>query len=98
MFLSLVIAFNIKTILLPFKWLLKTDHKMKIMKPQIVLSLSGILILISLGGCATGDPVYIEPVGWGYRPRPIFFYEQPGGPEFVRPELGPEFAPPPPPP
>lgn len=67
------------------------------MKPRITLTLYGVLILISLGGCASGDPVYIEPVGWGFRPRPIFLYEQPGEPDFVQPLLGPEFAPPPPP-
>ena len=68
------------------------------MKPQIALTLTRILIAISLGGCASGDPVYVEPVGWGFRPRPIIFYEPPGGPEFTQPPLGPEFAPPPPPP
>jgi hypothetical protein len=67
-------------------------------KPQIALTLTGILITISLGGCASGDPVYIEPVGWGFRPRPIIFYEPPGGPEFAQPPFGPDFAPPPPPP
>ena len=68
------------------------------MKPRIVLTLYGLLILISLGGCASGDPVYIEPVGWGFRPRPVFVYEPPGEPGFIQPMPEPEFAPPPPPP
>jgi len=66
------------------------------MKTQVVFTLSGILILISLGGCASGDPVYIEPVGWGFRHRPVFFYDPPADPDFVQPALGPEFVPPPP--
>jgi len=68
------------------------------MKTQIKLFFSGILILISLGGCASGDPVYMEPIGWSFRPRPDFFYEPPGGSDFAQPPLGPEFMQPPPPP
>lgn len=76
----------------------KTHIKIKLIKPQTAFTFYGILILIFLGGCASGDPIYIEPVGWGFRPRPLFIYEPPGGPDFVQPMLGPEFAPPPPPP
>lgn len=65
------------------------------MKPQTALTLFGISILTSLGGCASGDPVYVEPLDWRFRPRPIFLYEQPDGPEFAPPPLAPEFVPPP---
>ena len=68
------------------------------MKLHVVFTLSGILFLISLGGCASGDPVYIEPVGWGFRHRPVFIYEPPVEPNYVQTPLGPAFAAPPPPP
>ena len=65
------------------------------MTSQFTFTLSGILILISLGGCASGDTVYVEPVGWGFRHRPVFIYEPPDGPDVVQTPLGPEYLQPP---
>ena len=67
------------------------------MKSQFTFTLSGILILISLGGCASGDTVYVEREGWGFRHRPVFIYEPPDGPDVVQTPLGPEYVQPPPP-
>jgi len=63
MFFSQVIAFNNESYYSQSNSFKKTVSKIKVMKPQIVFTLSGMMILISLGGCASGDPVYIEPVG-----------------------------------
>ena len=96
-YLKGAIASNISSILIPFKLLLKKlVEKINIMKSQFTFTLSGILILISLGGCASGDTVYVEPVGWGFRHRPVFIYEPPDGPDVVQTPLGPEYLQPPP--
>lgn len=71
-------------------------EKIIIMKSQFTFTLSGILILISLGGCASGDTVYVEREGWGFRHRPVVIYEPPDGPDVVQTPLGPEYLQPPP--
>jgi hypothetical protein len=56
-----------------------------------------LMILISMAGCTSSDPVYVVPAGPGFPPPPGPFFEQPGGPGFAPPPPGPRFGPPPPP-
>lgn len=64
------------------------------MKQKKRFALPAILILISLGGCASGDNVYVAPAGPGFPPPPSLFFGPPGGPGFGPPPgIG---APPPP--
>ena len=66
------------------------------MKNKKVLLIQ-IMLLLSIGGCASDDPVYISPVGPGFGPPPPGpLFGTPGGPGFGPPQPGPGFAPPPP--
>jgi|APCry1669189070_1035195.scaffolds.fasta_scaffold60585_2 hypothetical protein len=65
------------------------------MKNKKIL-LAQILLLLSIGGCASGDPIYVVPAGPGFPPPHDPFFRPPGGPGFAPAPPGPGFAPPPP--
>lgn len=65
------------------------------MKIKKIFPLLPVFTLISLVGCAGGEPVYVMPAGPGFPPPPAPFFGGPGGPGFTPPP-GPGYAPPPP--
>ncbi len=65
--------------------MIQTRYLIHFMKQKMGFDLPGILTLISLGGCASGDPVYVVPAGPDFPPPPAPFFAPPGEPGFGPP-------------